>query len=121
MTMEMAQQLFEKWVAALGLQNWEIVFHWRTRSIDMPICDSAGCVNYELSGMRAVIDIVAEEDYPKSEFPMDYERALVHELLHLKLAALDDSGDGVHDKAVHMLVEELARALVKAKRGEVNC
>lgn len=121
MTQEQARKLFDKWVAVLGLGNWEIVFRWRVRGVDMSIGDSVGCTEYELSGLKAIVSMIAEEDYPRSEFEYDYERTLVHELMHLKLAPLDDSGDGVHDKVVHMLVEELARALVGAKRGEAEC
>lgn len=121
MTKEHAQKLFDRWVSALGLGEWEIRFNWRVRGIDMPDREMLGVTRYCLSSMQAEVSMVAEEDAPESGFAYDYERTLVHELMHIKLAVVDDSGDEVHDNTVHMLVEQMARALVKAKRGEANC
>ena len=53
--------------------------------------------------------------------PFNPEKTLVHELLHLKFSALDESGDPLRDKLTHRLVEDFAKALTVVRlRGEKN-
>ena len=48
--------------------------------------------------------------------PFDFEKTLVHELLHLKFSLLSTNGDDMQARYVHQLIDEMARSLVDAKR-----
>ena len=64
----------------------------------------------------AVINILNPKDYGERVVPFDKEKTLVHELLHCKFAMIDNSGNDIVDRHIHQLVEDLAKALVKANR-----
>lgn len=118
LTEEESIKLLEFWVETLGLQDWNIKLKYNVYGSTIPDCN--GRTNYVESNKTAAISILSEEEYNRTQdvdFPFDWEKTLVHELLHLKLSLLDDSGNTVQDRIVHQLVDSLARALVKARRA----
>lgn len=120
MTEEKATALFNEWVKRLHLGEWDIDFQWRVLAKNMNEPDSTGCTSANVVGRQAIIQMVDPVDYPDSPFYYDYEKTLVHELLHLVFWDMDDSGDDLRDKLTHIMVERLARALVNAKRAGGN-
>ena len=50
--------------------------------------------------------------------PYHPERTLIHELLHLKLCLLGESGNALQDRLAHQLIDDLADALYRAAHGE---
>jgi phage shock protein A len=48
--------------------------------------------------------------------PFDFEKTLVHELLHLKFSLLADKVEDMQSRYVHQMIDEMARSLVDAKR-----
>lgn len=115
-----AKKLLAKWVDLLGLRDWEIVFHWKEDPRRMAVERAAGCTSYNEVCRQAVIEIADPELYEREidldGFAYDYEETLVHELMHLKLSLLDDTKDKTQNRVVHILVDDLARALVRAWR-----
>lgn len=116
MTEQEATRLFEKWRKILHLEAWDIKFQWCVRGRDMPLTDSLGCASYTYESRQAIIRMLDQVDFENKLFEYDYERTLVHEMLHLKFAGLDDSGDTLRDKLTHQLIDDLARAFVSAQR-----
>ena len=45
--------------------------------------------------------------------PFDFEQTLVHELLHLKFSFWCQNEDDVGDRAMHQMIDDLARALTE--------
>lgn len=79
---------------------------------------------------NATIKIVSKEEYGNDRtLEYDFEKTLVHELLHIKFSLIDVFNGSYESKVVdelrHQLVDDLARALVMAKRGQtkrkLNC
>lgn len=122
MTEERAKELFAKWVKILQLEEWDIRFHWRVDPKRMTLTDCAGCTSYNEVCRQAVIQIADFDLYEMDMqgFEMDYEQVLVHELMHLKMSILDDVKDKTQNRVVHVLVDGLARSLVRASRGETT-
>lgn len=113
--------LLEEWQERLGLQDWAIILRFNLLEEDMN--NNAGETKWENSNKVAEIYIIREEDH-NSIIPYDFERILVHELLHIKFGYLQiepsNYEEQVFDEAQHQLIDDLARALVMAKRGETK-
>ena len=121
MTIITANELLEEWQERLGLQDWVIILRFNLKEEDMENC--AGVTRWNHINKIAEIHILREEDF-KQPVPYDYEKILVHELLHVKFAYLQEEPNNyeqqVFDEAQHQLIDDLARALVMAKRGETK-
>lgn len=113
--------LLKEWVERLGLQDWRIKLKIDCKESDMILKDCAGCTEWTESSKTARIEIMSEEEYGDRITEWDPERILVHELLHLKFSLWDDSRfndpDFMPDRHMHQLIDDMARALVCAKRG----
>ena len=121
MTSITASELLNEWQERLGLQDWVIILRFNLFEEDMN--KSAGETIWNNVNKLAEIHIIREEDF-NSLIPYDYERILVHELLHIKFGYLQSEPNNyeeqVFDEAQHQLIDDLARALVMAKRGETK-
>lgn len=114
MTEQRANELFRKWVAILQLGCWDIRFQWCVRDRDMNLSNSVGCTSFNHESRQAIVQMLDPVDFQNDSFDYDYEKTLVHELLHLKFSDVDDSGDPLRDKMTHQLIDDLARAFVVA-------
>lgn len=112
MTEKHANELFNKWVKRLHLESWDIRFKWKVRSANMALSDSVGCTTFNHTSKQAIIEMLDPIDFDNDLFTYDYEKTLVHELLHLKFADLDNSGDPLRDKLTHQLIDGLAKSFV---------
>lgn len=112
------EKLLKEWQNRLGLQDWHIVLREKCRPENMAMEDVAGCTTWTESTKSAVIEILDEQFFPIgcAARPYDFERTLVHELLHCKMSVLSDDDNGVQYRVVHQMIDDLARALVDAKR-----
>lgn len=117
-------KLLEEWQKRLGLQDWSIVLRYNCLQEDLELEEASAETHWQASIKSAMIYIVSEETYGKRMLPFDFEKTLVHELLHLKFSIIDISNknyeSAVLDLIHHQLVDDLARALVMAKRGETE-
>lgn len=116
MTEKEANILFEKWKNMLHLEDWDIKFQWSVRADELPE-DVCGSATYVFERKMAIVKMISEVDYTNELFPYDYEQTLVHELLHLKFAAIDDSENALQNKLVHQLIDDMAKWLVNASRN----
>lgn len=117
MTEQKATELFEKWRKILHLESWDIRFKWKVRERDMRLSDSVGCTTFSHESRQAIIEMLDPIDFENDLFQYDYEKTLVHELLHIKFSDLDNSGDPLRDKLTHQIIDDIARAMVQAAMG----
>lgn len=112
------EELLEKlryWQKRLLLCDWNIELKYPTFAQDMPIKDTFGTVNYSESTKHAKVFILDPDHY--KEGPWNIGKTILHELLHLKMCLLDESGNTLQDRIVHQLVDDLAWAFANAERG----
>ncbi len=117
----MEEKLLNEWQERLGLQDWTIVLRYNCKFSDLATEDSIGETLWSNTIKNATIKIVSKEEYGNDRtLPYDFEKTLVHELLHIKFGLIDIMNNGYESKVVdelrHQLIDDLARALVMAKR-----
>lgn len=110
-------ELLEEWQERLFLQAWRIVLRPKCKPDDMALRDCWGCTDWTEESKTARIDIVDPDCLSEKIIPFDFEKTLVHELLHLKFSLLSDNAEGMQARYVHQMIDEMARALVDAKRS----
>ena len=110
-------KLMKEWQKRLCLSDWRISLYTECTPDEMSIKESSGCVSWEESTRTACIQIIAEEYYGDRVAPYDFEKTLVHELLHLKFCMLYKRDGSLRERIAHQLLDDMARALVDAKRS----
>ncbi len=112
-------RLLQEWQKRLGLQDWRILFYDKVKPDDMDEKNADGFTTYYEELKTAKIQIIDPQYRSNDIYLFDYEETLVHELLHCKLALLDEQRDEetLKSRVVHQLVDDLAKALVDAKRS----
>lgn len=122
----MEEKLLEEWQERLGLQDWQIILKYNCSKEQMDDPEySIGETNWETTNKCARICIISKEEYGTNKMlDFDFEKTLVHELLHCKFSMIDkdlNTYEGiVAEQARHQLINDLATALVMAKRGQVK-
>ena len=120
----MEEQLLEEWQERLGLQDWAICLRFNCKQEELEDQGAVGETEWSTTIKSALIRIVSKEVYGDRILGYDFEKTLVHELLHLKFGIIDlEKGtyeSDVAELARHQLIDDLARALVMAKRGETK-
>ena len=112
-------KLLDEWQKRLGLHDWRIKLEGCCSPDEMEL-DAVGCTAWQETTKTAKIQILSEDYYEKRVVPFDWEKTLVHELLHLKTCLLSDVEDSLQERVAHMLIDDLARAFVDAKRSGVK-
>jgi len=110
------EQLLREWQNRLGLQDWRIKLADNCVPDDMTLQGVAGDVDWSESIKTARIEILDPAFYGDRIVPFDWEKTLVHELLHLKLSLVSDNVDDLQARYMHQIIDDLARAFVDAKR-----
>lgn len=110
------KQLLKKWIDILGLQDWLIELRDNMTPDEMDLSSVAGQCDWQEVNKTAVISIIKPECYGERITPFDFEKTLVHELLHIKFCLLDESGNALQDRVLHQIIEDLAKAFVKAEK-----
>ena len=114
---ENAKELMNEWIKRLGLTDWRISISPMCEPHEMEI-EGVGCTSWQEVSKTAHISIINEKYYGNDRVaPFDFEKTLVHELLHLKFCLLSESGNELQDRVTHQLIDDIARALVDAKRS----
>ena len=114
MDQEKANELLKKWVDILGLRDWRIKLVYNALPSDMQLQDCDGETEWTECRKTARIQILDEKCYGEYIVPYNFERILIHELLHLKLCLLGESGNDLQDRYIHQLIDDLARAFYEA-------
>ena len=117
--MEEKEQLLAKWQARLGLSDWAISLDANAQPQDMTLQNVNGETEYNEVTKSAVIRILGEEYRSVRVRPFNFEKTLLHELLHLKLCLLDESGNDFQDRYVHQLIDDLARAFAETAQETI--
>ena len=108
--------LLNEWKNRLDLNDWVIKLNEDVSPNDMQLQGVSGECSWDEIHKAATINIINEKDYGDRILPFDNEKTLVHELLHIKFCMLDNSGNELFDKLLHQLIEDMAKALISAKR-----
>ena len=112
----MTKGLLEEWQHRLRLDDWKIVVKYDCPLTGFVLKDCCGETEWQEVNKCAVIRIMSEKDYGDRIIPYDAERILVHELLHCKLCNIQETENETQNRIVYTYIEDLARALVEAKR-----
>lgn len=114
--MKTPNALLREWQKRLGLQEWRLKLYPSCKPEEMTIEDVDGATAWTESTKTARIDILDPKYYGDRIVPFDFEKTLVHELLHLKLSLVSVKVDELQERVVHQIIDDLARAFVDAKR-----
>ncbi len=112
-----ANNILQKWVGILGMEDWRIKLVYNALPCDMTLDRCDGETEWTECRKTACIRILDEKCYGDFIVGFNFERTLIHELLHLKLSLLGESGNIVQDRYVHQLIDDLARAFCEAAGG----
>ena len=112
------EKLCAEWQSLLRLDAWDIgvsfMHHWELGEKCVGVCDPC------LRTQSAVIGILYPEEFEREAF-RDIEITLVHELLHVTTAWMDDHEigklKGHQAVAMEQVIENLANVLVGLKRA----
>lgn len=118
------KKLLKEWQNRLCLNDWKITLIDNCRPEKMNLSDVEGCTTWVEATKTAEIQMLAEDRYPSNCVGRgsDWERCLVHELLHCKLSFLQSQTEEttLQDRVCHQMIDDLARAFVDAKRCGVK-
>lgn len=109
------EKLLQKWQKRLGLIEWHIVLKENCAPND--ICNDV-CGECEIDEVHkiAVVRIIDRCYYGERIVPYNFEKTLIHELLHIKFVFIDNSGNELHDRLLHQSIEDLAKGFVLADK-----
>lgn len=110
------EKLLKEWQIRLGLQDWRIHLVEGCDPYDMTEQGCSGCTVWTECNKTARIEIMDPVFYGDRIVPYDYEKTLVHELLHLKTSLVSDMVNDFQARYMHQMIDDLARAFVDAKR-----
>lgn len=111
------KKLLAEWQERLGLQDWRIRLKPKCRPEEMALENCAGCTDWSEAVKTARIEIMDPAYYGERIVPFDWEKTLVHELLHLKTCLVSSNVPELQERVMHQLIDDLARAFVSAKRS----
>lgn len=117
MDRETANNILQKWVDILGLRDWRIKLVYNALPCDMKLDRCDGETEWNECRKIACIRILDEKSYGDFIVGFNFERTLIHELLHLKMSLMGESGNDLQDRLVHQLIDDLARAFCEAAGG----
>lgn len=121
MTEQEIYDLCGEWKQRLGLYDWMIAVRPNCKPEDMSEQNVSGSTTYNEVCKAAVIELIDPQYYGERIVPLDLEKTFVHELLHLKMSLIADNVGEFQERYVHQLINDLAAALVNAKRaGEIK-
>jgi len=110
------EKLLKEWQNRLGLSEWRIALRDNCTPDSMTLEDSEGCTVWKECIKSARIEMLDPQFYGDRIVPYDWEKTLVHELLHLKTSLVSDHVDDLQERYMHQMIDDLARAFVDAKR-----
>ena len=109
--------MLERWKRKLCLQEWRIKLLTHLRPEEMTMNDVAGCSEWSESIKTARIEIIDPAYYGDRIVPFDFEKTLVHEMLHLKFSFWCQNEDDIGDRIMHQMIDDIARALTECEEN----
>lgn len=111
------ETILAEWKERLGLNDWTIKLTPNVHRL--PDEDGCGYTDWSETGKSAHIYLLHPDEYGERIVPYDQEKTLVHELLHLKFSLLHSmEKEDLQGRLLHQLIDDMAKALVKAKRAQ---
>lgn len=107
------QRLLEKWQKKLSLQEWRIKLVTHLHPEEMSVSNAVGFTDWSESIKTARIEIMNPTFYGERIVPFNFEKTLVHELLHLKFSFWCQDENNISDRLMHQYIDDLARALTE--------
>jgi len=114
------KHLLKEWQHRLGLADWHIILQDNCSPNDMALQNVAGETEWQEVNKCAVVRLISKKDYGKRILAFDKEKTLVHELLHCKFWLIENTENEMQNRVVHQLIDDMAKALVDAKRGNIK-
>ena len=111
------EKLTKEWINRLGLNDWTIKFVVNCTPDDIGY-ENCGLSVWQEVRKTAKVQILDPKYYGERILPFDEEKTLVHELLHLKTCFISETDNELQERIMHQLIDDLACALVDAKRSE---
>lgn len=111
--------MLEYWKNVLGLKDWTIKLNVNCVPDEMTLQNVAGCTEWSEVNKTARIEILDPKYYGERLLPFNFEKTLVHELLHLKFSFWCQNEDDIADRLMHQVIEDLARAFVRCREGKL--
>lgn len=113
-----AQECCARWQKVLWLQDWDVRVHLK-RGRDMLGENRTAEVAYIRSKKMAVVNLIDPQDYENRDWPLDHEKSLVHELLHVHFAFSDPLVETNADasRELEIAVDSVARGLTQLWRN----
>lgn len=109
------QKQLQQWQHWLGLDDWTIKLKDECAPCDMSMENVAGCTVWQESIKAATIEILDPKYYGERIVPFNWEKTLVHELLHLKTCLVSSNVDDLQERYMHQMIDDLARAFIAVK------
>ena len=124
MTDLMANELLNEWKERLGLQEWVIILKINQKFEDLEQ-EEAIAETMSISSIKnATIRITDEKLNEGRSIKFDFEKILVHELLHVKFGIIETDVNSyetlVTYKLQHQILDDIANALIMTKRGIIK-
>ena len=113
-------RLLKEWQTRLGLQDWRILLKDNLTPEEMSDEEASGFTAWQEVSKTARIEMSDPKYYGNRIVPFDWEKTLVHELLHIKTCFLTTNVDDLQERIGHQLIDDLAMAFVDAKRSGHN-
>ena len=112
------QELLEKWKRRLCLHDWKIKLYVNCKPEEMAMNEVAGCTEWSESVKTARIEIIDQQYYGDRIVPFNFEKILIHELLHLKMSIWCQNEDNVEERVMHQIIDDLAHTFVENEGSE---
>ena len=111
------ETIVAKWKPMLRVSDWEVTIGYAHQHEFRSPSAEAQC-HYERNLKRARILVLEPAEYHSGNgFPQDIEETVVHELLHLHFATIDDS-DGVKEVVFEQAIESIATSIIALERRQ---
>ncbi len=118
------KKLLDEWQERLGLQDWAIALRVNCVPQQLRSEDAIGESEWVTELKCATVRIINGKFDTDGILDFDFEKTLVHELLHIKFSIITPNINSYETSILeltqHQLIDDLARALVMAKRGETK-
>jgi hypothetical protein len=111
MTVKKANKLLRKWTKKLGIEDWTILLKINQSNETME--ENCGDIDLCFQNKSAVIRILDEKEYDKGIIEsFNFEKTLVHELLHIRWATFQPDVESLEYKFFHQALNDMAKLLV---------
>ena len=107
-----ARQLCTKWQAILGLNDWHVQIEIKPQH-ELSNVNAFGEISWSIDSKCAWMFLISESQYGLQPPFVSFEGTIVHELLHLHLAPIDNFDVGtLQNSMLEQAIHSIERALM---------